>query len=851
MENIKKVKYFLVCALAILFLLLGASFVSAAVNGVGGHCGGGDTCESGLECHYSTCHKPIGDSCSRTDSCCPGCGFIHCESRSCCGAHGYPCGSDSSVCCDDYHCSSSSKTCRCSGASCTAWVNQGCGQGGCAANQMYQNRTCQQSSCSDDPTEQCIDAAACSCSDPSVPTLINPPHDIWINDDPTFQANSANPGGDQFRTYFEASGFGSAWGSWVNAGENSSLGPIYLSRCGEFWWRGYSENDCGKSSAWSGWQLLKVDKNPPTCSIDYPTGIINTTTFTVNLTEDDTCSGIKQGLVQISVNNGNWASYSTTISDFNYTGSQDNCYRFRYRVEDNAGIWSKAGPLTSGGEVCIDVSKPTASIIYPNTWINSAGFNVQLTENDPNGSIANGNVDIMIKAPDGNWPTSWSDYATTIDDFNYAGQNCNSYRFRYQVTDNAGNLSDWADPGYITQIDTQAPITNINYPSGTINSLSFAVVLTESDDCSDIKQGNVQISKKNGAGQDYRNTISDFTYNGQNNACYRFRYNAQDNAGNWSNWAADEEVCIDFSVPTCSINYPNGWINSADFNVELTEDDPGGSIANGNVDILSKHRDEAWLPNWSDHANTIDDFTYAGQNCYFYKFRYQVTDNAGNVCPWADPGYVTQIDTDKPTANINYPGGTINQVVFNVNLTESDGCSGIKSGEVQVSTDGGEWQPYAVTVNDFQFTGSFGHSYKFRYQVQDNVDNFSDWVEGPTIYVEALPVGLPGSVNWIFCPDIQLELNWDYSDISNLPQIAFQIQIDDNDNFSSPTIDTGEIARSDSQNIFSSSEISNLLNGTKYYWQVRVRNSANDWSGWSTNPSLTIFFDLLEGHSSY
>jgi len=184
-------------------------------------------------------------------------------------------------------------------------------------------------------------------------------------------------------------------------------------------------------------------------------------------------------------------------------------------------------------------------------------------------------------------------------------------------------------------------------------------------------------------------------------------------------------------------------------------------------------------------------------------------------------------------------------------LDETDDCSGVAQGRVEVSIDGGNWTYHPVNIFDFYFIGSYGHSYQFRYRAQDNAGNWSNWTVGPIINVLALPTGTPTEVSWSFCPVLGLELSWNYSETSNLPQISFHIQIDDDQNFSSPEIDTGEISQSNNQYIFPSNIITPLANGVEYYWQLRVRSSAQDWSNWQTDPNLSIVFKLLEGYSTY
>ena len=190
-------------------------------------------------------------------------------------------------------------------------------------------------------------------SPPDIPTLNAPPHNTWINYNPTFKAQVSDVDNDNVRAYFNVSEYGNGWGNWVDSGGISQWGPVNLGNCSEYNWRAYAKDACGFTGLWTGYWLVKVDKDLPSGSIDYPTGTINYTTFTINLFESDTCSGINQGDVDISIEGEAWQNYSNTINDFDYTGIDGQCYKFRYQAQDNAGNWSG---WAEGGEVCIQVA---------------------------------------------------------------------------------------------------------------------------------------------------------------------------------------------------------------------------------------------------------------------------------------------------------------------------------------------------------------------------------------------------------------------------------------------------------------------------------------------------------------
>jgi hypothetical protein len=398
---------------------------------------------------------------------------------------------------------------------------------------------------------------------PDVPALIAPDHNTWIWYDPTFQAQVSDPDNDYVQAYFNISGYGDGWGNLVLSGNVSQWGPVNLGTCTEHWWRAIGQDAHGLSDEnnWSSYWRIGVDKNPPSSSIDYPGGIINYTTFTVNLIESDDCSGIRRGAVYyrygLSPDTlGRWWFYSSDIDDFDFAGQDGYSYQFRYRVQDLAGNWSD---YIEGGTVSIRITNPPDTPVLQappnNTWINyDPTFQAQITDLD------NDDVQAYFSITDdgadwGNWVESggiseWGpvDLGTcSIHD----GED--GYQWQAYVQDIRNLTSDWT--GYwLVRVDKNAPTSSINYPTGTIDYTTFTVSLTESDDCSGVSNGDVEISIDEGGWQSYSNTTNDFDYTGENGRCYQFRYQVQDNADNWSGWGEGTQICIQIPVPTVILN---------------------------------------------------------------------------------------------------------------------------------------------------------------------------------------------------------------------------------------------------------------------------------------------------------
>lgn len=209
-------------------------------------------------------------------------------------------------------------------------------------------------------------------------------------------------------------------------------------------------------------------------------------------------------------------------------------------------------------------------------------------------------------------------------------------------------------------------------------------------------------------------------------------------------------IVVDTTPPTCLIDYLNGWTNSSNIPVTLTQSDSGSGINTSSANIDERHiaKGESW-PGWSDYRDgSTANFTYpdphSDPRCHYHQFRYIIKDNADNSCT-ANPGYQAKIDTGNPTATIDWSpkapdASPTSDKTIDITLTESDDCSGIYSGLVQFKTkflnasesSWGPWQDLQSTTSNFTYTGSDNTCYLFRYRTTDNASNNSTWSDPGT-----------------------------------------------------------------------------------------------------------------------
>ncbi|MCK4714697.1 MAG: hypothetical protein KAT35_03920, partial [Candidatus Aenigmarchaeota archaeon] len=370
-------------------------------------------------------------------------------------------------------------------------------------------------------------------------------------------------------------------------------------------------------------------------------------------------------------------------------------------------------PITSSPglyTVLVDTVDPVLELTGPNPeYVNEETFTIGwrvIPSDDIN------NIDYYVLKIDGSVVDS--DIPGNQISMQYTGSAGNEYEISVTAYDLVGNPSDPAEKA-IT-IDTEPPVASIDPLSEYMNTTSFELEWSGTDDLSGIEHYEVCINT-NGAdctspttGWDNLSSTSE-TFTGSHGKTYYFRIRAEDAAENTGTWSSQENTTIDAKAPEfagTSPDYPSTMTSSdyEDMIVNVTINDNvgikdiylvmGGSEVQPE-DIDGDEGDPEWLVVWEIPYSTYMTetgfsitMTDVNSNAYTKNFTYSVSDcSPGDERKCdprdpSDPSKVYKLGVCEHTATItcqadgtwgNCTGGILPSIeVCNVDL--DDDCDG-------------------------------------------------------------------------------------------------------------------------------------------------------------------------------
>ncbi|WP_413293713.1 thrombospondin type-1 domain-containing protein [Bdellovibrio sp. HCB185ZH] len=210
---------------------------------------------------------------------------------------------------------------------------------------------------------------------------------------------------------------------------------------------------------------------------------------------------------------------------------------------------------TVSDSIYFDNVVPTASITYANAWQTTATISVTATQADANAGINSCILQLAqatITSGTVGAYGAWANASTTCGNFTMTGVSGKAYKFQYQSTDKAGNVSTWSAPASVVKIDTSAPsggsvtnanaiqtTTGISIPVNRGSDTNSGMSATNTDYTLQVAYATLNTSTlacgafgafaDTGASESA--TATTYSYTGVQGRCYQFRYIVKNAAG--------------------------------------------------------------------------------------------------------------------------------------------------------------------------------------------------------------------------------------------------------------------------------------------------------------------------------
>lgn len=217
--------------------------------------------------------------------------------------------------------------------------------------------------------------------------------------------------------------------------------------------------------------------------------------------------------------------------------------------------------------------------------------------------------------------------------------------------------------------------------------------------------------------------------------------------------------------------------------------------------------------------------------CWYYKYprsfdvRFNVTGIEASI-PSAPANLSASLSC--PNVNLSWQDTSANEASFRVERAPAG--SGAFGTLATLGANATSYQDANVSDGNYDYrvfaNNSFGDS------APSNTANIAVACNQP-------PAGSPNAVSSAyFCSaPLRPQLSWAFNDPNpGDSQSAYQVQIDNNGDFSSPAVDSGKAA---SSNNFYVPPSGALNYGTIYYWRLMVWDSKDAASGWANGPQFT------------
>jgi len=390
-------------------------------------------------------------------------------------------------------------------------------------------------------------------------------------------------------------------------------------------------------------------------------------------------------------------------------------------------------------------------------------------------------------------------------------------------------------------------------PSGTIiinnkdpytNSATVSLTLSVTDNASSITQ--MQFSNDNSTWsnpESYYSAIKNWTLSsgdGKKTVYVKFK----DYPGNWSK-AASDTITLDTTKPTTPVVTDDG-LNTAStvkLNADWVSTDSGTGIAEYLYKITQDSTSGSTIVDWTS-TKTSKGVTKSGLSLVdgkTYYFQVKAKDDAGN---WSGIGSsdgitIGLVDKTAPkgTLKINNAAKYTNSATVTLSLTAEDNSGGSGVYQMQFSNDNSSWSSPEGFNTTKTWSLSSGDGTKTIYaKFSDKKNNWSSVIKD-TITLDATKPTTPIVTDDGLNTAVITKLHADWVSTDSGTGIAeYQYKITQDSVNGTTIVDWTSTGSSKG---VTKSGLS-LVDGKTYYFQVKARDDASNWSGIGSSDGITI-----------
>jgi uncharacterized repeat protein (TIGR01451 family) len=391
-------------------------------------------------------------------------------------------------------------------------------------------------------------------------------------------------------------GMDGPWTGWLTG--TTAVSETFTGEDGHtYYFRSRARDSVGNVEAWpvDPDAQTTMDLSPPTSAVEPLHAYQKALIFTVTWAGQDSASGVVNYDVQVrDGESGTWIDWmiDTMMTSETFTGQDGHIYYFRSRSRDNVGH-VETWPTEPDTWTTVDVNAPTSAVEPLDVYQTTLSFPVSWLGEDGTSGVASYDIWVREEVSDG--LSGWSRWigGTTGTSATFDSEDGQTYYFRSQASDSAGNVEAWLpEPDAQTTVDLSPPTSAVWPLVAYQTALSFTVSWVGQDSTSDVASYDLQVREgMEGAWTDWRRTPGtaiSATFNGENGHTYYFRSRAEDSAGNIEAWPEswDAKTTVSLMGPpdlriakhAPRLVHPKSWITYT-----LTVTNVGGDDAVGLV----------------------------------------------------------------------------------------------------------------------------------------------------------------------------------------------------------------------------------------------------------------------------